>query len=179
MLRCFIETQKKAVSGIRWFLRLGQQYKPKDRSWGWVGFVSKELHSFVKSKSNPTISPDLNLSTCYWAFVWFICGIIWTPPHMLCHVWWFIKRGLCPQHQLGSKKSSNHGGHGQKAPAHLGDRPTELICITNINTRDDLLSPEYQAVSPVFLNVISHRGKNDEHSSNLLFPLECTREHKW
>ena len=71
---------------------------------GWVGFVSKELHSFVKSKSNPTISPDLNLSTCYWAFVWFICGIIWTPPHMLCHVWWFIKRGLCPQHQLGSKK---------------------------------------------------------------------------
>ena len=47
---------------------------------------------------------------------------------------------------------------GQKAPAHLVDRPTELICITNINTREDMLSPKYQAVSSVFLNIISHRG---------------------
>ena len=145
MFRCFIETHKKAVSGIMWFLKLVE----------WVLF--QKNCTALWNRSRTQLFPLISICQLV-TFVCFICGIIWTPPHMLCHVWWFIKRGLCPQHQLGSKKSSNHGGHGQKAPAHLVDRPTELICITNINTRDDLLSPKYQAVSSVFLNVISHRG---------------------
>ena len=142
MLRCFIETQKKAVSGIRWFLRLGQQYKPKDRSWGWVGFVSKELHSFVKSKSNPTISPDLNLSTCYWAFVWFICGIIWTPPHMLCHVWWFIKRGLCPHHNTNwvpKKAQITVDMDRRHPPIYLIDQPNWFVLQTKHKHCDRVL----------------------------------------
>ena len=161
--------------------QIGTAVQTKGQKLRLSGFCFKRIAQLCEIEVEPNYFPwsqfvNLLLSICL-VHLWdYLDSATYVVP---CLVIYQERIVSTSQHQLGSKKSSNHGGHGQKAPAHLGDRPTELICITNINTRDDLLSPEYQAVSSVFLNVISHRGKNDEHSSNLLFPLECTREHKW
>ena len=79
---------------------------------------------------------------------------------------------------IGFQKSSNHGGHGHwtEGPSSWSTNWTDLY-YKHKHKRRPVIS---QIPSSFFCLPKCNfaQRSSDEHSSNLLFPLECTREYK-
>ena len=171
-LRCFRETQENPVSGIRWFLRLGQKLRLS-------GFCFERIAQLCEIEIEPNYFPwsqfvNLLLSSCL-VHLWDYLGsttyvvpclviyqerIVSTTPigfQKKLKSRWTWTEGTRPS-SWSTNWTDLYYKHKHKRRPVISQIPSCFFCLPKCNFA---------------------QRSSDEHSSNLLFSLECTREYKW